>query len=214
MNGPPSAADTVDFHPLLSIWTAPRRTIRQIVETDPNLYVVPLIYTSAFFQALDHASARGLGDSISVPGVFVLAGLVSFIAIPVLNFGARFGKWTGSVLGGTGSREAVRAAIAWSTVPSTTWACILWPVQLALFGSALFGESSPQLDEIGPQLAFLTLALGAIFSVWASVVAVKCFAEVHHFSTGRAVAAGLVAIGAILVPFAAILAAVALVAGA
>jgi hypothetical protein len=200
------------FNPFLSIWTQPRRTIRHIVATDPNLYVVPLVYVSAFFQALEQASDRGLGDTITVPGVFLLAALVSFIAIPVLNVGARFARWTGSMVGGTGSREAVRAAIAWSTVPSTAWACALWPVQLALFGPALFGESPPQLDGIGPQVA--VMVLGAVFSVWSSVVALKCFAEVHGISTGRAVAAGLVGVAVVVVPVVVILAAIVLIARA
>lgn len=196
----------MQLNPWTSIWTRPRATIRQIVDTDPKYMVIPLAILGGIVQAFDNASTRNLGDELPLGGVIVAAliggpigGLIS------LYLAGWMLRVTGGWLGGKANAERVRAAVAWGQVPAIATLPIIG-VQIALFGIEMFTEFTPNLDA-NDQMLFVLLGTGIvemILGVWAIVAVIKCVAEVHEFSTWRALGAMflafLVLLGIVLIP--------------
>ncbi len=188
--------------PFLSIWVKPRETIRNIVDTNPTKYVTVLAMLAGIRQALDRASSRNTGDSlplVAILAVCIIVGPIGGIFSLYLS-GALF-RWTGSWLGGQASSEEVRAAIAWSSVP-TIFILPLWIPELLIFGEELFTSSTPRIES-NPLLAIILLGFALIeivVGIWAFVVLLKSLGEVHRFSAWRAFGAVILGILVILVP--------------
>jgi len=187
-----------DFQPFVSIWLKPRETIRRIIETSPHRHVVGLICLSSFFNGLNQASNRSVGDGLPTWAVVLVAAALSPIAVPIAYLGARLAKWTAAKLGGVASEEEVRTVMAWSSVPMTQLSLIVWPLQLLLFGDENFRSATPRIDAMSPTISMAILSVGLAVLVWSSVVGIKCFAEVNRFSAWKAVGSGLMAVGAAL----------------
>ena len=181
--------------PWLSIWAKPRSTIRWIVDTDPARQVILLATISGIARFLVQAAERDFGDTYSVSAIFMLAlaagpigGLIS------LYIGGALLRWTGSWFDGGATSEEVRAAIAWSSVPSI-WALLLWIPELLLFGKDLFTTVTPRIDA-NPLLRYLMFPFAAVeivVSIWRFIVLLQCLGEVHRFSAWKA-------LGAVLIP--------------
>jgi hypothetical protein len=188
--------------PFFSIWVKPRETIRKIVETDLTKYVIPLAMLAGIGQALDRASARSVGDSLPLIAILAICLIFGPVGgIISLYIGGALFRWTGSWLGGQASSEEVRAAIAWSSVP-TIFIMPLWIPELLIFGEELFTSSTPRMES-NPILAILLLGFAAIeivIGIWAFVVLLKSLGEVHRFSAWRAFGAVILGILVILIP--------------
>ncbi|HEX4520101.1 MAG TPA: Yip1 family protein [Gaiellaceae bacterium] len=89
------------------------------------------------------------------------------------------------LLGSQGSYRRARHILAFSTVPVALSLLVLWPVKLAVYGSALFHEGGPDSDTGGK--LFEALSLG--FLVWSACLLVVGVRAVHGWSWGRALAA-------------------------
>jgi hypothetical protein len=164
--------------------------------------VLILAALSGIAQALDNAVSRSAGDTLPLSLILSicliggpLGGLVSLYL-----FGALL-RWTGSWLGGTGTAAEVRAAIAWSAVP-TTAGLLLWLPMLALLGVDMFTSFAPQI-VVSPlvvmSLSGFTLLLLAL-SIWNVALSILCLAEAHRFSGWHAFGAWLLAILLFTVP--------------
>lgn len=143
-----------------------------------------------FAYALNQASARNLGDTLSLPAILTICTVAGPIGGIILLYvvGALL-RWTGSWLGGQASLVEVCAAIAWSSVPSVC-ILILWIPKLALFGKDLFTSTMPRISA-NPFLALIFLGFAIVevsIAVWAFVVLLKCLGEVHRFSAWKALA--------------------------
>jgi hypothetical protein len=116
-----------------------------------------------------------------------------------LYLGGLILRWTGSWLGGRATAQQVRAAIAWSSVPSVATLAI-WIPELVLFGSDMFTSRTPRI-EANPSLGMLLLALSGVeivLAIWQFVLFLKCVGEVHGFSAWRALGASLLPIVVLL----------------
>jgi hypothetical protein len=199
------------LNPWLSIWTQPRATIRQIVDTDPTYLVVPLAALGGIGHALDRASMRNAGDTLPLAGILVLALVVGPLGgLLSVYVGGALIRLTGTWLGGVAQPQQMRAALAWGQVPSI-WASLLWLPELAIFGAEMFTSDTPRMDS-QPVLGFLLLGFAGmemVIGVWQIFVALKCIGEVHEFSAWRALGAvllaGLVVVAVVAIPVALIL---------
>lgn len=125
--------------PWLTIWSAPRKTIRAIVDSDPTRHVLLLAAIAGVAGALNRSSNdNGIGNILPTWGVVLvvvvlgpLGGLLS------LYVGGAILRWIGSRLGGRASSEEVRAAIAWSALPRIA-VLVLWLPYLTLYGTEVF----------------------------------------------------------------------------
>jgi hypothetical protein len=176
----------------LSIWTRPRETIRAIVAEDPRRHVLVLAMLSGIAQALDRASLRHVGDRVEWPVLAAVAvvggslfGILSIYLVAVLL------RLTGSWLGGRADHAALRAAMAWASIPVIA-TLLLWPIQIGLFGMENFSSITPRIDA-SPMINVAFAGISLILGVWSFVLALKTIGEVHGFSAWRALGSVLIA---------------------
>jgi hypothetical protein len=157
--------------PWITICTSPRATIRALVETDPRRHVLLL------------AALNGVGLPLPLPGAWWLVPLVlgALASILFLYANAAVVRWTGSWLGGRASVAEVRAALAWSAIPRILAVGVGAPIGV-LLGDAAAGP---------PALAWSIFR--GLVSLWVVILGIACIAEVHRFSTARALGALLLA---------------------
>ena len=193
---------TQPLSPWITIWVEPRQTIRRVVDSDPQHQVILLAILGGIIQVLNQSSSRNLGDTLSLPIIFLVCGIAGpIVGIVLLYVVGALMHWIGSLFGGQASPVEVRAAFAWSSVPNI-WSQILWIPQFALLGKDLFTSATPKIAA-NPFLALILLGfLGVqlIIAVWAFVVFLICLGEVHRFSTWKALATTLVSGLVIFVP--------------
>lgn len=174
--------------PWLSTWIAPRKTIRQIVASDPKHLVLPLAAIGGIFRAIDLASRRSYGDVYPMPVLLIgIVGLGIVAGILGLYVVAWALQLTGGWMGGRASAEEIRAAVAWPNV-LTAWIFIPFLGILALVRGDLFTSETPRLHAY-PLLALALLGfslLVLVVEVWTMVVSVKMLAEVQGFSAWKA----------------------------
>jgi len=194
------------LNPWTSIWTRPRATIRQIVDTDPKYMVIPLGAAAGIAQALGEISDRPQNDELPLQMIMAIAiGVGAVLGLAGLFVGGWVIRWTASWLGGVGTSLQTRAAWAWGQVPVVATIPIMLTL-IALFGLDVFNNYSPE-TELQAQLWPLILVGGGlvvVLSVWSVFTLLKCVAEVHQFSSWRSLGAfflaSLVVFAVVFVP--------------
>ncbi|TBX23888.1 hypothetical protein TK45_06440 [Bowmanella sp. JS7-9] len=164
--------------------------------------VLLLSAVSGFLHALDRASMRDMGDKYDITTIIAIAAISGPIGgIIGLYLGGALLRWVGNWMGGTGSSETIRAAIAWSSVP-VIWAGLLWIPAIAMFGDVLFTSDTSSLDgNLGLAVALIVYGLiEIVIGVWAIVVFLKCLGQVQGFSAWMALANSIVAMLVVAVP--------------
>jgi len=190
------------LNPWFSMWTKPRATIQQIIDSNPQHLVLLLAAVSGFAELLNQASVKSLGDRLEWPYIVIAAAVLGPITgIISLYLGGALLRWVGSWLGGEASAQQIRAAIAWASV-LTIWSLLLWLPELALFGQDLFTTATPRIDA-NPLLAVALLGFSVveiILGVWALVVLLKCLGQVQGFSAWKALGNLILSALVIVVP--------------
>jgi Yip1 domain len=201
---------TILDYPWIAIWMSPRETIKKIVNRDPTYQVIML---GALAGALAMINSL-LGAALGFMPTPLPASLIPYL--PLITFaspflGAAFGiaalyvsafvfEWTGRVLGGAGTSQTVRAAVAWSEVPQI---CLAIVILLILLGTGVWQAIVPSMPDPNGVAAAgpftLTRGVEAIISLWSFIVFLHCLGQVHRFSAWRA-------LGAVLMPGAALVA--------
>ena len=180
----PPVSTSEPLNPWFSIWVSPRATMRQILATDPRR-LVHLLATVAgaggAFQSLQMPDA--VVDAVGLYPLVVLklfvGAAVGLIILYLFGFLVRL---TGSWLGGTGNFVAIRAALAWSTVPNI-WSTLLWLPVLVFLGEDAFNLNiESQLETPGALFLIVPLVvISAVVSVWSVIILMNCLAEAHGF---------------------------------
>lgn len=175
-------------NPWFTIWTRPRATMREILDTDPEQMVVLLAMRGGFGQSLDRASLKEVGNVFPVPIIILFAAVGGAVGGLIWLYLVGFlVRWTGRWIGGKAPAAHVRAAIAWPIVPLVL-GLLLWIPALALFGEEIFKSGRPNLNT--DLTLFLSLAgfvlIKLALGLWAFVLFVMCLAEAQGFSAWRA----------------------------
>jgi len=202
--------------PYLTIWTAPRATIRRIVDSNPRYRVILLVVLGTEVAVAGGlltgipAGSQELRTSLSpetaqyIWRMLLAAALVvgPLFAILSLYVSGALMRWAGGVLGGTATLVEVRAAIAWSSIPSIAAAAVN-AVGLAtgVISAPIAPRKFAGLHQVAAQLNPLSLVF-VVLAIWGTVIWLKCLGEVHRFSAWRALGASLLgalaAMGALL----------------
>ena len=192
---------TAELNPWFSIWTQPRATIQQIVDSDPGQSVLILAGISGFASTLDSVRDTGLGDGIPWFYIVLICALIgSLLGIVGLYVFSFLLHWTGKWLDGRASQPLIRAAGAWAQVP-IIWGLLLWVPLIALFGQDLFRsgsfglESNPFSPYLPPILATLL-----VLEVWSFVLSLHCLAQVQGFSVWKALGNYVLVIAVVVIP--------------
>ena len=198
--------ETTPMNPWFSMWLHPRRTIRWIVETNPDRLVLLLAAVGGIVEALINASSDSKGENMSLQAIL----LTSLIGGPLMGviglwLGGALLRWTGGWIGGQADSRRIRATLAWANVP-LVWSLLLWIPALLLFGAELFAAATPILDA-STMLSglYMVFSFGiGIVSIWAFVVFLHALGEVQGFSAWKALGNSILAGLVVLVPLLAI----------
>lgn len=188
------------LNPWITIWTKPRKTMRYIINDNPEKYIKLLAVISGITKFLDKASFKNIGDKMPMFGILLLAVFVGSISgLILLYINAALLKWTGKWIGGKGSIEHIRAAVAWGSIPFIM-VSIIWIPELILFGKEMFTTSMPNMES-SLFLITIFLVFGVIefiVVVWDFFIMCKCLGEVQGFSAWKGFANYLL-VGLILI---------------
>ena len=198
---------TTTMNPWFSMWLHPRRTIRQIVATDPDRFVLLLAAVGGIVEALTNATSDSQGDNLSLRTILLTALIAGpLMGIVGLWLGSILLRWTGGWIGGQADSRRIRTALAWANVP-LLWSLILWGPALLLFGAELFATATPIIDAStmlsGLYMVF-SFGIGTV-SIWAFVVFLHALGEVQGFSAWKALGNSILAGLVVLVPLLAII---------
>ena len=198
--------ETTLLNPWFSMWLHPRRTIRQIVETNPERLVLLLATVGGIVEALINASSDSKGENMSLQAI-LLTALIGGPLMGVIGLwlGGALLRWTGGWIGGQADSRRIRATLAWANVP-LVWSLLLWIPALLLFGAELFATATPIIDA-STMLSglYMVFSFGiGIVSIWAFVVFLHALGEVQGFSAWKALGNSILAGLAVLVPLLAI----------
>lgn len=168
------------FKPWISMWTSPRPTIRAVVNLNPKFGVIYLAAIYALENNFFFSSYWSLG--LSFPFYAIL--LASIVLAPVFGIiWVYFTGWilhfTGKWLNGTAPMSHLRAAAAWSKIPSTI-SILMWLILLITNSEMTFIHAIS-----GPTWLFMNL-IAIILGVWSLVLLVQSIQEVQAFSLGIA----------------------------
>ncbi len=195
-----AAAGNIRIGSWLTIWYRPRATIRRIVDTDPTRFVLGIAWIAG---ALGVLNSQVMLTTIDLPpklphlprlgasGIAIAAFIIGVGNIVVLYCLAALFRWSGQILGGSAQAIEVRAALAWSQVPSLY-------LSVAMISAMVLGLYTPPASHTASPLSLIESIIG----IWAFVISLKCLGEVHRFSAWRA-------LGTILLGFFAVFAVVA-----
>lgn len=177
------------LNPWISIWTRPRSTIQQIIDSNPN-YMAHALAAAwgviVFFQAM---SEEGAGDHLEWPVILIATvpiGVLYGIGFTYLESALVY--WTGKWIGGKATFQEVFAAFAWSYVP-VIWTLLLLIPAFAILGQEFFTTASPTIES-GPfsvrALLYSYGLLEVIILIWAFFISLQCLGQVQGFSAWKA----------------------------
>jgi hypothetical protein len=178
----------LDSNPWRGILTKPRVTIKAIVGYDPNYHLLLLSMIYGFSAILGIAQNLKLGEKLDIISIIIPALLISPIwGYLFFSISSWFVFFTGKWLGGKAEYKHIRAALAWSHVP-TIVTDFLWILMIIFFGKALFQDLSKVVSstlQIWGLFSILFLLL--IASIWSIVIYINTLSEVQKFSILRTI---------------------------
>jgi hypothetical protein len=175
--------------PWLTIWTAPRDTIREIVAKNPNQYIWIFAVIGGFPNAL--FSMMGLFPDLNpMARILISLALAPIIGMILLTINSWFYLQIGKIFKGKGDLLSVRAAIAWSYIPVILIIPVLIWIQ-PIFNDFIAGaDSSALMDKlIAETLIWLIITWLAclVFGVWGLVIQIAGLSVVQRFSIASAI---------------------------
>lgn len=190
--------------PYLSIWFHPRKTIRYILDTDPEKHVTLIAMLLGILTAFDKASDQALADTYPGPfwSLIVLCVVIGLLFGPIrLYIYAVVFKWVGSLFGGVATRQEMKTTFAWSFFPML-FALPIWFLIIRMLGRDLFSETGTLIDT-NPLIAFIFLiCYVALFllNFWAVILLVINLSEAHRFSIWKGILTFLLPRLVIIIP--------------
>jgi Yip1-like protein len=200
---------TILDYPWIAIWMSPRETIKKIVSRDPTNQVILLgalaggLSFTNFFLAMALSPAAPAATPHSHLNTYLpiltLASpfLGAAIGVLMLYANAFLLDWSGRALGGAGNAITVRAAVAWSAVPTVCFSAVALLILLGTGTWNALGLSMPDPNAAAVAAAAaknpftVTRSVEALISMWSFILMLNGVAEVHRFSIWRALGAAV-----------------------
>lgn len=194
-------ADVEQRSPWARIWFEPQETMRTIISTDPSKGFFFLCCIYGFPLALNFIQSFGLVETVPLwallIGALLLCPFVGMVGIYISTWLLHF---TGRLIGGKGNFAQVRAAVAWSNVPSIVTVA-LWFFLLAVFGGRILGREFAHAQLVGHEagILFLTMLVEMVISIWGFVILLNGLVAVQGFSIWRAFLNVILPFGALVI---------------
>ncbi|MCO6045119.1 YIP1 family protein [Aeoliella sp. ICT_H6.2] len=170
----------IPLTPWTSIWTKPRLTVRQVLDTDPKRYVLLITVLAGVSNGLVNsveplANTPDLGELMRLGAVVALIGAgVSLVALFIVGW---IFTGLGRLSGGVGRSFELRTAIAYANVIS------VWCLPLNVCGVLVYWYVEHNPGELA--MLGMLLAIGLIMvvcGIWQLVVLSATVAEAHQFA--------------------------------
>jgi hypothetical protein len=185
---------------VLAVLRSPRAVFVALRETSQDDLdarsepVLALVFLAGMAGVLATSTAAELADNPELDALliaiwtFIFGGIYGFVGYFVIG-GALYLGALG--MGSEGSFRRARHLLGFSLAPLALSLFVVWPVQLAVFGTDVFRRGGS--DEGTATTVFGLLALG--FALWSAVLLVIGVRAVHGWSWSRSFGAlGLVAL--------------------
>lgn len=174
--------ESINLNPWFTMWTLPRATIRQIIDTDPRKKILLLAsivgIINVFEVVLDGVGSPDFSGAIVFLILGSLSGITSLYLISALH------RLTGSWIGGQASTFELRAAIAWSNVP-LIWSTLLWIPEL--IHRELFYWQDVFTSDLFVLFMDLVSFAKIFISIWTLIIFIVSLAEAQKFSIWKAI---------------------------
>src|SRR5207237_1354734 len=160
----------------------PRRTVRHLVDTDPDNSVMLLAGLNGLATALIQAITRGAGARFPVGTILTAAAVAGpLMGIVALQFYSVLLGWTGRLFGGAAPFRQIRTTVAWAEAPIVATLGLLIPATLVL-RRALFA-----LGAAAPVVALPLLLVTGVSGAWGLVIGTQGLAGVGPAASARSV---------------------------
>ncbi|EXG83191.1 Yip1 family protein [Saccharibacillus sacchari] len=176
--------------PWLRVWIHPRQVTRDFMRSsDPLRGALLLALIAGVFNALNTASTRNSGDTMTASGLAVsvlLGGVIGGLA--TYYIGAWLMKLVGGWLGGVGSTQDMRIVSGRISGMLAIMVGLFWIPELLIAGMENFTYSTPNLDAsmLRTLLYLLFVLLESGFGIWSFVAVLHAAGEAHRFSAWKA----------------------------
>ncbi len=177
-----TAPGDLTINPWLGILNQPRRTIRAIVDVDPERHVLLISALMGIVGLL--GINDGTDESANLELMYLLP--IAFFAGPIVGIllvwlvGVIY-QWSARALGGVATYAEMRAAYAWSAVPS------LYSIPIVLLTAvSLSPEVKPTLGDGIVAIIALSAICSLVVGIWSFVILLNTIAEVSRFSRWKA----------------------------
>lgn len=174
---------------LLSILFSPQKTIRYVLDHNPNKYLWELSSIGGFIFLFELFKELSLGLYIPSGSIFLVTVIFSpFIGYALINFGAWIISGTGTWIKMRGKFVNIRASYAYSQAPLLGY-ILIELFLLAVFGKRLYinfpGGQEFTLQEIFT--LYTAYVVQIIFIIWSVIILLKTLAEARNTSIFKAI---------------------------
>ena len=189
------------FKAFLTMWTSPRKTIRGIINTNPDqkLFLLSLIY--GLPMMFYYAQGASLGQTYHLFTIFLIsligACIIGYVGI---NFGAFLLFLTGKWIGGKAKFKEVRASVAFSNVTNLV-SIVIWLLLTLMFRKSVFMSDFSYSASLGNFKALMNFIfiIQLVVAVWSMVIFIASLSETQGFSIFRSIINTLLPIGVVFV---------------
>ncbi|HSX11336.1 MAG TPA: YIP1 family protein [Chlamydiales bacterium] len=169
------------MNPWLTMWSQPRSTIRAIVHNRPIYGVFYLAAVFALQSFFFYANWWSLGLRADYYSLLLLGVVLSpIVGVIWLYFMGWVYHFTGRWCGGHAPALHLRAALAWSNIP-TSINVVLWLILIFLNPETAFIQ-----DGGGPSSLFINF-IALILTIWSLVLLIQSLRELQTFSILRSI---------------------------
>ena len=171
------------------IWTSPGKIFKRINDEKYNKYVVILLALSGISRSLYQASAKNLGDNMSIWEIFgicIIAG--GALGSIVYYIYAVLICWTGKLLKGEGDTKSILNIMAYAMIPSIIALVFLIP-QISVYGSEIFKSDGDIISAgvIANIFVYLSSFLEFTLGIWTVALCIIGISEVQKVSIGKSI---------------------------
>jgi signal peptidase I len=164
------------FSPWFSMWLKPRDTISRIIARNPRRGVLLLATLAGMGYVISNLFNFGFAtDVFDKRMILLVIGAVLLFALFNLYLYAPLTAWSGRLLGGRASIVEVRAAIAWSFVPSVA-SLLAYVISFAI------------LKVLKIDTLLFAQVIAGILACWSLVAMTLMLSRVQAFGVLRAIA--------------------------
>ncbi|MCB1106847.1 MAG: YIP1 family protein [Chlamydiia bacterium] len=179
--------EKLGINPWLGMWVHPRKTIRALVEYNPNFRLIILCAIYGFQYMLQASQFLALGQTSSLLVIVLAAAILSIpVGYVIFNVMSFFYLLLGRLIKGKGTFKQIRAATYWSSVPLVV-SVIVWIFLMVTHGNSLFVPGyEKHLAGVALTVNVVAGIVQIVIGIWGLIIFLHALGEVQGFSAWMA----------------------------